>query len=107
MKIYKKGKDFATFQVDESWVETEDEIVETIIGTKLKSQTKTKEFEEHVVREQKIKEIQNLKLQIIKFKEDVEQAMLFGMERDDLLEKKEKCKNIVLELKKLENELKN
>ena len=53
-----------------------------------------------------------LKLQIAikkqmlqKYKEDVEQVELFGMQRDDYEQKKEKCKNIVLELRELESQL--
>lgn len=43
-----------------------------------------------------------LKEQIKKFKEDVEQVELFGMERDDYAEKKQLCKDIILELRQLE-----
>ena len=53
------------------------------------------------------KRIKELKQQIVKFKEDVEQVELFGMQRDDFEQKKKMCQNIVLELKTLENELKN
>ena len=51
--------------------------------------------------------IMNLKSKLQKYKYDIEQTLLFGMERDDFLQKKEMCKNIVEQLKKLENELKN
>lgn len=51
-------------------------------------------------------EIKKLKEQIAKYKEDVEQVELFGMDRADYAEKKELCKNIVLRLRELENELK-
>lgn len=37
-----------------------------------------------------------------KYKYDVEQVDLFGMERDDYEEKKELCKQLVLELRELE-----
>ena len=50
--------------------------------------------------------IQDLKLQIAKYKEDVEQVELFGMQRDDYEEKKELCKSIVLQLRELESKLK-
>lgn len=40
-----------------------------------------------------------------KCKEDVEQVELFGMQRDDYAEKKEMCKQIVLELRQLEAQL--
>ena len=49
--------------------------------------------------------IQDLKLQIAKYKEDVEQVELFGMQRDDYEEKKEMCKNIILQLRELEAQL--
>ena len=51
--------------------------------------------------------IQDLKLQIAKYKEDVEQVELFGMHRDDYEQKKELCKSIILELRKLEAQLKD
>lgn len=50
--------------------------------------------------------INELKHQILKYKEDVEQVELFGMQRDDYEEKKEMCKNIILELRELEAQLK-
>lgn len=40
-----------------------------------------------------------------KYKEDVEQVDLFGMERADYQEKKTACANLVLELRELENSL--
>lgn len=43
-----------------------------------------------------------LKEQLKKFKEDVEQVELFGMERSDYQEKKTICANIILELRELE-----
>lgn len=50
-------------------------------------------------------QIQELKQQLQKYKEDVEQVELFSMERDDYEDKKELCKNIILELRELEKEL--
>lgn len=44
-----------------------------------------------------------LKEQIAKYKEDVEQVELFGMERSDYEEKKQLCKDIILELRELES----
>ena len=49
----------------------------------------------------------NLKSKLQKYKYDIEQVELFGMQRDDFEQKKKMCQNIVLELKTLENELKN
>lgn len=50
--------------------------------------------------------ISELKRQIAKYKEDVEQVELFGMERSDYQEKKQMCANIILQLRQLENQLK-
>ena len=49
--------------------------------------------------------ISQLKSKLKKFKEDVEQVELFGMEREDYEQKKEMCKNIVLQLRELESQL--
>ena len=43
-----------------------------------------------------------LKEQLQKYKEDVEQVELFGMERSDYEEKKQTCANIILQLRELE-----
>ncbi len=43
-----------------------------------------------------------LKEQIAKYKEDVEQVELFGMQRDDYEQKKQMCASIILELRELE-----
>lgn len=51
-------------------------------------------------------QIQELKSQLQKYKEDVEQVELFGMERSDYEEKKALCKDIVLELRELESQIK-
>ena len=51
--------------------------------------------------------IKTLKEQLAKCKEDVEQVELFGMQRDDYEQKKEMCKNIVLQLRELESQLKD
>lgn len=44
---------------------------------------------------------------LCKYKEDVEQVELFGMERNDYYEKKDKCRQLVLELRQLEKSLTN
>ena len=58
----------------------------------------------------KINTIENriliLKRELEKYKEDVEQVELFGMERADYEEKKTKCAEIILELRVLEKQLK-
>ena len=50
--------------------------------------------------------IQDLKLQIAKYKEDVEQVELFGMQRADYEEKKALCVSIIQELRQLEAQIK-
>lgn len=50
--------------------------------------------------------ISQLKNKLQKFKEDVEQVELFGMERADYQEKKAQCVQIIEELRALENQLK-
>lgn len=48
------------------------------------------------------KEIVSLKEILEKYKEDVEQVELFGMERTDFEEKKKACANIITKLRELE-----
>ncbi len=50
--------------------------------------------------------ILELKQQLQKFKEDVEQVELFGMQRADYEEKKQACVDIIEELRTLEKQLK-
>ena len=57
------------------------------------------EYTEQELTQQHIGE---LKTMLAKYKEDVEQVELFGMERSDYEEKKKACREIVLELRKLE-----
>lgn len=47
-----------------------------------------------------------LKQTLAKYKEDVEQVELFGMERTDYEEKKKLCADMILELRELEKQLK-
>ena len=54
-----------------------------------------------------IADIFNKKKLLEKYKEDVEQVELFGMDRMDYEEKRSKCAEIILELRNLENELAN
>lgn len=106
MKLYKNGNNFATYKVNDDWEEFEDEIVETPIGTQLKSYTKKADYKKRVAKQEKINRIAELKRQIAKYKEDVEQVELFGMERADYEEKKQACVDIIEELRELEAELK-
>ena len=48
------------------------------------------------------KTIREKKALLNKYREDVEQVDLFGMEREDYEEKKELCKQLVYELRELE-----
>lgn len=52
------------------------------------------------------KTIREKKALLNKYREDVEQVDLFGMERDDYAEKKELCKQLVYELREMEALLK-
>lgn len=103
--IYKKGNAICKVKIDETWQEIADEIVETPIGTQLKSYTLTPEYAERLERQQKINRIAELKSQIAKYKEDVEQVELFGMERADYEEKKAQCVSIIQQLRELEKEV--
>ena len=58
---------------------------------------------EQELAEQRIFELKQL---LQKYKEDVEQVELFGMERADYEEKKKLCADIILELRTLEKQLK-
>lgn len=49
--------------------------------------------------------ISQKKALLLKYREDVEQVDLFGMERADYEEKKDACKNLVEELRTLEKQL--
>ena len=62
--------------------------------------------EEATIKAEKYKEILEIKKTLEKYKEDVEQVELFDMARTDYAEKKELCKNMILELRELESDLK-
>ena len=51
-------------------------------------------------------EIAKRKLNLQKYKEDVEQVELFGMQRADYEEKKAQCVSIIQELRQLEAQIK-
>ena len=48
MIIYKNKNDWSTIKIDDNWVETEDEIVNTPIGAVLKSYTQTEEYKNNI-----------------------------------------------------------
>lgn len=52
-----------------------------------------------------VMQIATLKQQLVKYKEDVEQVDLFGMQREDYEQKKQLCAGIVLQLRELEKSL--
>ena len=58
--------------------------------------------ESDISRMNKLKLISDKKALLIKYREDVEQVDLFGMQRDDYAEKKALCAQLVIELRELE-----
>lgn len=54
-----------------------------------------------------LSQISAKKALLVKYREDVEQVDLFGMERADYAEKKAACKTLVEELRELEKELRS
>ncbi len=63
---------------------------------------KIQEVPEPTELEKTIMQIQDKKTLLAKFKEDVEQVELFGMERADYESKKKICSDLILELRELE-----
>ena len=107
MRYYYKNKDntgFANLKsplVDENYIQiTEEEFNEL---TKPKVYTPT---EEQKAKMELAKTIQEKKALLNKYREDVEQVDLFGMEREDYEEKKILCKQLVYELREMEALLK-
>lgn len=66
-----------------------------------------KPSEAELAKQEKLKVIAEKKVLLNKYREDVEQVSLFGMERDDYEEKKVLCKTLVEELRVLEQEVSN
>lgn len=98
MKRYYYKKDNAYYNLLEpAEIEGVEEITET-------------EFNEHQEAlyhnpyKEKFNRIHDLKAQLKKCKEDVEQVDLFGMQRADYEEKKALCAQLILELRELEKE---
>lgn len=60
-----------------------------------------------IERETLLSLITKKKALLVKYREDVEQVDLFGMERADYAEKKAACKTLVEELRALEKELRS
>lgn len=107
MRFYYKNKTNTGFLnlksplVDENYIQiTEEEFNEL---------TKPKTYEPTEEQKAKIelsKTILEKKALLNKYREDVEQVDLFGMERADYEEKKELCKQLVYELREMEALLK-
>ena len=93
------------FDEDKPFLEVDDETLNKIMKNEIVAQNG--KLVDNTSKINAVARIKELKKQIAKFKEDVEQVELFKMERSDFEEKKQMCKNLVLELRKLENELKN
>lgn len=105
MRYYYKNKDNTGFfnlkspLTGEDYIQiTEEEFVEL---TKPKEPTA-----EQKAKAELVKTIQEKKVLLNKYREDVEQVDLFGMERSDYEEKKILCKQLVYELREMEALLK-
>ena len=57
---------------------------------------------EAAIKAEKQRQIADIKVMLEKYKEDVEQVELFGMERADYADKKEQCRTMILRLRELE-----
>lgn len=53
----------------------------------------------------KLLQIDELKERLIRYKYDIEQVELFDMQRDDYEQKKQMCRDIILQLRELEKQL--
>jgi hypothetical protein len=96
----KDGKGFLNLKsplVDENYIQITEEEFEEL--TKPKEYVPTAEEKAKMELAKTIREKQSL---LNKYREDVEQVDLFGMEREDYAEKKELCKQLVYELRELE-----
>lgn len=65
------------------------------------------EIPEPSAKEKAETEILQIKEKLAKYKEDVEQVELFGMERTDYEEKKQLCANMIVRLRELEKIVKS
>ena len=96
----KEGKGFLNLKsklVDENYIQITKEEFEEL--TKRKEYVKTVEQK---AKAELLKTIREKKALLNKYREDVEQVDLFGMEREDYEEKKILCKQLVYELRELE-----
>ena len=93
MKLYRKDGNFSTYQVEEDWEEFEDEIVETPIGTQLKSYTLTKEYADRIAKKQQFFRIEEIKTRLSELSNDFMQVEL-GAVIDDLEDRKAEFKEL-------------
>lgn len=100
-RFYYKNKDNTGFLNLKSPINDENYI--QIIEEEFNELTKPKELTaEQKAKIELEKTIREKKALLNKYREDVEQVDLFGMERADYAEKKELCKQLVYELRELE-----
>ena len=96
----KEGNSFLNLKsalVDENYIQISKEEFEELTKPKVYEPT-----EEQKALQAKQKLIAEKKALLNKYREDVEQVDLFGMEREDYAEKKLACKTLVEELRVLE-----
>ena len=103
MRYYYKNKNNTGFLnlksqiVDENYIQITEEEFNELTKPKVYEPT-----EEQKAKIELAKTIREKKALLNKYREDVEQVDLFGMERADYEEKKELCKQLVYELRELE-----
>ena len=103
MRYYYKNKNNTGFLnlksaiTDENYIQITEEEFNELTKPKIPEPT-----EEQKAKMELAKTIQEKKALLNKYREDVEQVDLFGMERADYVEKKELCKQLVYELRELE-----
>lgn len=102
-RFYYKSKDNTGFLnlksplVDDNYIQITEEEFNELSTPKVYVPT-----EEEKAKMELAKTIREKKALLNKYREDVEQVDLFGMEREDYAEKKELCKQLVYELRELE-----
>lgn len=106
MKLYKKGNDYATWKIDETWQEFEDEIVETPVGTQLKSYTLTQEYQNKVLKYNIQKQIQQLKQNLNQYDYIGTKIATGRATREDYAAQIEQMNDWANQIDELENQLK-
>lgn len=102
-RFYYKSKDNTGFLnlksplVDENYIQITKEEFNELTKPKVYKPTAAQKAKAELA-----KTIREKKALLNKYREDVEQVDLFGMERADYAEKKELCKQLVYELRELE-----